>query len=320
MKPGRIVIWMFLPVLLLAVGSVLAAPPQAISECGTVITEPGKYRVVNDLACAPGDMAVRILASDVMLDVGGHTISCDTPDRSGLIVGDGWLPEVFSNVRIRNGAVNGCAVGVLIWFADGVRVTNMSFSNNWESGVTLVEAQNNVIKNNEFEGAIWGIASWAGTGNWYDHNTARYSWVGIDLYAETDSRIMCNSVDQTIFGLGFNPLGDTAASTGNLVRGNYVTNSGVGIALIGVGEPPDVVLEPMAADNLVHANVALNNWYVDVTEAFYSYTLDDFFLLPDAECLNMWKNNMVGTQFGPENCIGTPVVLEEVCAMEENGD
>ncbi len=314
----------FLPILLLVAGSVLAGPkhkaPKNVTECGTIIAGPGKYKVVNDLACDPGEMGIKILASDVKLDLRGHTISCDTPERSGVIVGDFGDPEVFSNVRISNGTVSGCGVGVLLIFTDGARITKMSLIENAESGITLVEAENNVIKKNLIEGgfvSFWAINSFAGGGNWFGHNTVRHTLAGIDLYAETDSRITCNAANENFYAFGLNPLGPTPSS-GNLVRGNQFTNGALGMGLIGVGEPPDVLEEPMSTDNLVHANVAIGNRLFDVTESIYSYTLDDFFLLPDAECHNMWKNNMFGTQYGPENCIGPPVVLEDVCATEDD--
>jgi len=305
-----------LPILLLVAGTVMAGPPQIISECGTIITDPGKYKVVNNLACVPGEMGIKILASDVMLDLRGHTISCETPERSGVIVGDDGDPEVFSNVRISNGTVSGCGVGVLLFFTDGARITKMSLIENAESGITLVEAENNVIRKNLFEGGFWAINSFVGGGNWFGHNTVRHTFVGIDLYAETDSRITCNTANENFYAFGLNPFG-SMPSYGNLVRGNQFTNGTLGMGLIGVGEPPDDLEEPMSTDNLVHANVATGNW-LDVTESIYSYTLDDFFLLPNAECHNLWKNNMFGSQYGPENCIGPAVVLEDVCATEDD--
>lgn len=320
MKFHRNYIWTFLPALVLAAGTVLAGPPQPISECGTQITEPGKYLVVNDLTCGPSEGGITILASNVMLNLGGHTLTCDLSGipYSGVVVGDNLDPKVFSKVRISNGAVTGCGVGVLLWFTDGARVTKMLLSGNEESGVTLVKAKNNVIKKNTFEGGFWAIYSWAGTGNSYDHNTVRHTFVGIDLYAETDSHITCNAANENYYTFGLNPSGPMPSS-GNLVRGNQFTNGVLGLGLVGFGTPPDNLEEPIPTDNLVHANIVLGN-VLDITESIYFWADDTNFLLPDAECNNMWKNNMFATQFGPEGCIGTPVVLEDVCAMDEDDD
>ena len=310
--------WIFLPALILAATTTLAGPPQAVSECDSYITEPGKYWLVNDLYCDPGVRPVKILASDVMFDLAGHSINCAVGDRSGIVVGDDMVPEVFSNVRIRNGSINGCAVGALLWFTDGARVTNMSFSGNSESGVTLVEAQNNIIQNNQFEGDFWAISSYAGTGNRYSHNAVRYSVIGIEMYGETDSRITCNSVDQGYFSLTLGPSGPMPSS-GNLVRGNLVTGSYLGIVMAGIGTPEDGLFQPQSTDNLIHANIAMGNWW-DMAEVIYDPFADDVFVEPGAACQNTWKNNQFYWSLGPPDCFGVPVDLDEVCAMGGDDD
>jgi len=310
--------WISLPLMLLVAGSLLAAPKTKaqmdVTECDTYVTEPGKYKVVNDLACEPGEMAIQILASDVKLNLGGHTISCETPERSGVIVGDRLIPEIFSNVHIRNGTVTGCGVGVLLWFTDGARVTKMSLNDNAESGVTLIEAENNVIRNNSFVGGFWAISSYEGIGNSFGHNKIRYSTLGIDLIGENDSRITCNAVDQGYYSLSLEPLGATA-STGNVVRGNRVTDNFLGIGMFGYGTPEDGVFQPMSADNLIHRNIATGNW-LDMVEAIYNPDTDGLFVPPGAECQNMWKHNQFDTELGPPDCIGTPVEIKKVCAPE----
>lgn len=310
--------WLSLPLLFLVAGSVLAGhkqeAPMDVTECETVITQTGEYTVVNDLVCVPGEMAIQILASDVKLDLKRHTISCGSFERSGVIVGDSNNPEIFSNVHISNGTVTGCGVGVLLWFTDGTRVTKMLLRDNGESGVTLIEAENNVIRNNSFEGGFWAINSYESSGNSFHHNTIRYSTLGIDLYAEIDSRITCNAIDKGYYSLSLGPLGATA-STGNVVRGNRVTDNFLGIGMFGIGTPEDGIFQPMSADNLIHRNMATGNW-LDMVEAIYNPDTDGLFVPPGAECQNMWKRNRFDTELGPPDCIGTPVEIKEVCAPE----
>lgn len=310
--------WALFPAFFLLTGSLLAAAPVAISDCDTTITEPGKYSLVNDLYCEPGVRPIKILASDVMLNLRRHSINCAAGDRSGVVVGDDEDPEVFSNVRISNGSINGCAVGVLLWFTDGARLMKMSFSNSTESGVTLVEAQNNVIKNNQFEGDFWAINSYEGTGNQFSHNTVRYSIIGIDLYGEVDSRITCNAVDQGYYTVSLGPSGPLPSS-GNLVRGNLVTDSFLGIAMFGYGTPDGGLIAPQSVDNLIHANIATGNWW-DLAEILYNPNTEGLFVEPGAECSNTWKNNQFDWQLAPPDCIGSPVVLDEVCAFAEDED
>ena len=311
--------WASVPAMLLATASVLAGPPKAISDCDYSIKKPGKYRLVDDLYCDSGVRPVQILASDVTLDLRGHSINCAAGDRSGVVVGDEDSAEVFSNVRISNGAVNGCAVGVLLWFTDGARVSKMSFSDSAESGVTLVVAKNSVIRKNRFDGGdLWAISSYVGTGNQYSHNAVQYSLIGIDLYGETDSRINCNTVDQGAYTLSLGPYGQLPSS-GNLVRGNRVTGSYLGIAMVGYGTPGDGVTAPQSVDNLIHANIATGNWW-DMAEVLYDEGTEGLFVEPGAECSNTWKNNQFTWELGPPDCIGTPVDLDEVCALEEDDD
>lgn len=316
MKSRGNYLWMSLPALMLVAVTALAGPPQAVSECDTFINAPGKYMVVNDLNCAPGVRGIKILASNVMLDLGGHSITCGSGERSGVVVGDDLEPEIFRNVRISNGSVNGCGVGVLLWFTDGARISKMSFNGNLESAVTLIEAENNVIKNNEFDGDFWAINSYEGTGNRYSHNTVRHSIVGIDLYAETDSRITCNTVDQGFYTLTLGPLGSMPSSA-NLVRGNLVTDSFWGIAMVGYGTPEGGLIAPQSTDNLIHANIATGNWW-DMIEAIYNPFEDDLFIEPGAVCKNTWKNNQFDWPLGPPECIGTPLDLNDVCALDDD--
>jgi len=307
-------LWISVPALMLVAATALAGPPQEVSECDTYITEPGKYKLINDLYCDAGVRPVKILASDVTLDLGGHRINCAVGDRSGVVVGDDMIPEVFGNVRISNGSINGCAVGVLLWFTDGARITKISFSDSAESGVTLVEARNNVVRNNQFDGDFWAISSYAGTGNQYSHNKVSSSFIGIDMYGETDSRFTCNTVDQGIYTLTLGPLG-SLPSSGNLVRGNLITGSFLGIAMIGYGIPNGELIAPQSTDNLIHANIATGNWW-DMAEVLYNEETDELFLDPNAVCANTWKNNQFTEQFGPPDCIGTPIELDEVCGLK----
>ncbi|MGD8681895.1 MAG: right-handed parallel beta-helix repeat-containing protein [Lysobacterales bacterium] len=322
--------WTTLPILLLVTGTSIAAPnradpeygdPNYVTGCGTVITEPGKYMVVNDLACGPSEGGIRILASDVSLNLGGFALSCDLSGNpySGVVVGDDMNPEVYGNIRISNGTVTGCGVGVLIWFADGVRVTKMSLIDNPESAVTVVEAMNIVVKHNAIEGGAWAINSYESSGNSFDHNTIHYSAYGIDMYGETDSRVMCNTVDQGFYTLSLGPYGSTPSS-GNLIRGNRVTNSYLGIGLFGGGTPEDGLIFPQSMDNLVHANISQGNWLADVVEVLYDVNTYDIFLDPGVSCMNTWKNNQFDWSVGPPGCIGEPVDLDEICAMEEDDD
>ena len=68
------------------------------------ITAPGAYEVTQDLTCAGA--AITITASDVDLNLGGHTLS-------GNDQGDGVSVQGQANVSIHDGTVQGFVNGVV---------------------------------------------------------------------------------------------------------------------------------------------------------------------------------------------------------------
>ena len=310
MKMNRNHIWLLLPVLILAAGSVFAKQHN-ITECGTEIDQPGKYRLMNDLLDCPAPKAgVLIGASDVTLDLRGHTISCEQIVSMQAGVDVLW----FENVRIRNGTVTGCDGGVVLFYSDNARVTKMSMSGN-SSAIVLVGASNSLIKNNQFAGNIdTAIVSWWGISNLYSHNTMNSEFEGISLIGETDSSVTCNMANQTGFGIS---LGTD--STGNVLRGNQANDNISGIMLWGFGafEDPDNI-GPVPEDNLIRNNIALGNSWVDVSEVVYNDVTKHLFVHPDDTCRNIWMKNQFDMEMGPSNCIGLPVELDEddVCALD----
>jgi len=305
-------LWLSLPALLLAAGSVLAGP-RLITECGAVITRPGNYKLLNDLSCPPNTQGINIEASNVTLDLRGHTIACDAfgdAKVGAVIIGSETDPQI-KNVRVSHGAVTGCDDGILLWGTQNVKVQNMSFHSNVESAVTLLAAEDTIVMHNEFVGDYWSIRSYWGSGNRFNHNSIIYSVVGMDFYAETGSQVTCNDVEKTAYSISFGPL-EQDASMGNVVRGNRVNDNYLGIALFGYGTP-DELMGPQSSDNLVRGNIATGNDFADLAEVIY----DDFyeiFIQPGAVCQNYWERNQFGTQLGPQECISEPVVLNDVCA------
>jgi len=322
MKMNRNHIWLLLPVLMLAAGSVFAKQHD-VTECGTEIDQPGKYRLMNDMSCAPDVSGVWITAPDVTLDLRGHTISCDASGDelvAAVIIGGDVDPpsQMFlENVRVRNGTASGCDDGILLWFSVGAKVSKMNLENNIDGGITLVVATNSEIKHNRFITHGIGIGSWwGGSGNLIKGNYISYVGSAIDLNQETDSNIKCNIVEQSFFGISAGPY-----STGNTLQGNLVIDGFSGIMLYGVEHlpvpPDDPEIAPVASGNLVKHNVALGN-FMDMSEIVYVLATGDVYVDPGDTCQNSWMNNQFGFEMGPSNCIGLPVELDEddVCALD----
>ena len=342
-----------LPILLLVAGTVLADPkkagpkhgaPKVVTECGQVLTEPGNYKLANDLLDCPGT-GIEITGSDIKLNLKGHEISCaDNNLEVGGVIVSGAEEAMVRNVMIKNGHVSNCKDGIVLIYTEDSKVMNIAstgntfwwawiedednpaggyWAANYGTGITLWRSRNNVIMHNHTYGnASDGIGSWESSGNLFKHNTSTdngdgWSGSGINLLDEHDSRIMCNRTHGNSDGILL-----WNASSGNLLRGNLATgNQNSGIGTIGYyWENPDDAEEyyyyAMPSDNTIRSNIVENNPWVDVFEAYWDFG-DNLLPNPDGICRNTWQKNQFGTYIGVPGCIGIPVELEEedVCAL-----
>jgi len=100
-------------VLLLLTG--IAANAGLISKVPVVITKPGKYTLMKNLSTSANanpesNAAISIRASNVQLDLGGHSLIANpaaTMVEFGILVGPG-----VKQVKIHNGRVTGFGLGV----------------------------------------------------------------------------------------------------------------------------------------------------------------------------------------------------------------
>ena len=347
MKTSRNHIWLLLPVLILAAGSVFAKQHN-VTECGTFLTEPGKYKLVNDLLDCPGPVdGIVILGSDITLDLKGHEITCAGDTFIGGVVVVGTPEAVVRNVTVKNGHVSNCFDGIVILMTEDSKITKISSTGNhmWKedygTGITMWMTSNIVIRenylfDNEGHGIVsWisrnnvfmknhifgnggaGIMSWLGDGNLFKHNTSADNVDGFGIWAniETNSRFLCNRTYSNDIGIGIGP-----DSSGNLVRGNYASgNLWGGITVTGLKEDGELLGE-FPAGNTVRSNIAEENGYFDLSEIFHDVVTGENSLHPDGTCFNTWEKNQFGTQFAPDGCIGFPVELDDddVCALDDD--
>jgi parallel beta-helix repeat protein len=334
-----------LPILLLVAGSALADPKKAgpnhgasknVTECGTVLTEPGNYKLVNDLLdCSNG--GVWIAGSDITLNLKGHEISCvdaggDLPTAASGVYAEDPSGAMLRNATIKNGYTSNCHDGIVLANTEDSKVMNITSTGNtqWEpvpgvfvygTGITLWMSRNNVIMHNHTYGnATDGIGSWQSSGNLFKHNTSTANgdgWIGagIALDGETDSRIMCNRIHGNADGILVQGGG-----SGNLLRGNLITgnqNSGIGMMEY-IWEEEYVA---MPSGNTVRSNIVENNPWKDLFEAYWDFG-DNVLPNPDGICRNTWEKNQFQTEHGPVGCFGIPVELDEkdVCALHDDHD
>ena len=347
MKVHQKYFWITLPVLLLAAGSVLAesnkagpnhGAPKNVTECGTVLTEPGNYKLANDLLDCPGN-GVEIVGSDIVLNLKGYEISCAENDLEVAGIAIYSLSQaMITNVTVKNGHVSNCRDGIVVIQTEDSKVMNMTSTGNtqWErepgvwvygTGITLWLSRNNVImQNHTYGNATEGIGSWESSGNLFKHNTSTGNgngWVGagISLVDEDNSRILCNRTHGNADGIMIQ-----SSSSGNLLRGNLVSgNQNTGIGMMGYyWQDPDSLQEyyyGMPSGNTIRSNIVESNPWIDLFEGYFDW-VSELLLNPDGICRNTWEKNQFGTEIGLPGCIGVPVVLdvEDVCALDDDHD
>jgi hypothetical protein len=125
-----------------------------ITNC-TVITEPGEYRLTQDIVDFPGFggltqdivdfsdvVCINIKSNDVILDCQGHLIDGVVPNEYSYGVGiyiDGYADHtVYSNITIKNCVLGDWyAYGIYSYYTSNVRILNCSFNGNPDYGLAL---------------------------------------------------------------------------------------------------------------------------------------------------------------------------------------
>ena len=131
----------------LATAPALAANP--VTACGDVLSEPGNYGLTGDLLACPGN-AIVISASNVSLNLKGHSITCGNADWFGV-----WVLGV-SDVQVKNGTITGCGIGVEFDGTTESKITHLTLNGNG-LGIHLSGASNNEITANHMTENITGI-------------------------------------------------------------------------------------------------------------------------------------------------------------------
>jgi parallel beta-helix repeat protein len=219
--------------------SILAVQPAAaateINACPFVIVAPGQYRVANDLVLLGAGACITIQASDVHLNMAGHTMtgptSCNVPSvplSFGIVVG------AVSNVHINNGTVGGgFTEGIRLNATTDSRVNGMLVTQNCLFGIRLVNAMHNSFHAITVELTMnppqhcAGYRLDASNGNVITSNKivrngeAAFDDTGIELFGSNSNTIQSTEVSDNIAD-GIQLL---ANSDSNVVRSNTVTNN-----------------------------------------------------------------------------------------------
>lgn len=237
-----------------------ADPTVQITQCGTVISQPGHYILANDLSCFDQD-GVDIVSDHVDLMLNNHQIANVFADffANGISVGVG-VPSGNSHVHI-------IGPGTITGFNEGVNFEQVSFS-----------SVNDVTSTGNFFGFVVNGGFAAGcnqscpsTKNDFQGNTSTFNdQHGFTMNGANDNTFRDNNASNNVNGFGF--LLFTAA--GNDVRDNTADANGGG----GIGTSAGT-----GTDNDITGDTAQNNGIVDLQDNN-----------PNCDS-NTWKHNTFGS-------------------------
>lgn len=294
-----------------------------ITECGTVIYEPGHYRLVNDLiGCdvpdlfgRPIEYGVGIASDDVVLDFDGHVISCLRGGAQDFLTFGIFTEPLKARIQIRDGAVTSCNLGIEINQNDGSSINNMTLAGNGV-GIELLAGSDVEVKRNSIIGSsgdgivaipfFFGEYLGPGSGHRIHKNLIVESvFGGFFAIGIEDSIISCNRADRNQDGIFLLTVGP-GIPLRNMVHSN-VTNDNVASGIAAIGRAFDgFVFDPIPADNVFKRNTALNNPQADFFEVVFDFADGQFKPDPNGLCPNTWKQNTYGAAISAEGCIGPP--------------
>lgn len=123
------------------------------SNCGFIITKD--LTLTADLHCSTySGPAITICASNITLDIGGHTIFRDAGEGSR----EGILAENVDGITIKNGTIEGFNIAVTLGRSSNSKVENVTVKNLIEddpdiaiTGILIGESRNVVVQDCQFE-------------------------------------------------------------------------------------------------------------------------------------------------------------------------
>jgi len=257
MKAGNRVFLGLLMLVQFVVGFPAEARPKV--NCGDIITED--TTLDQDLVCPPGTgWAIIIGASNITLDLGGHTISGHTP-------GVGVLATSREGLVIRNGAIEGFQDGVFLIESDWATVEKLAIRNLVTSdpgqlvrGVAIDGSHHVVVRDMLFEFLV--VAHKEGV-DAYASNVAvsdievrgggagvGFSFAGTcDPLGAPNSGTVTNSRFSDIYIAGLY----VACGSDIRIEGNNISTApGVGVGIQAEAPFPDAVTGLTIASNSIH--------------------------------------------------------------------
>jgi parallel beta-helix repeat protein len=279
--------------------------PTPVTACGQVLDAAGEYVLIADLDCTgtPGNYSgIAITGSDVVLHLGGHTLSssdCDLArEISGIFVAGG-----ITGVKIHGGVVVGFNDGVVLSSSIS-RVSGMTVKNSCVSGI-LVQGEKNRVETSVVTGSGQdGIALSPASDSVIRSNyCAGNRRAGVGLSDSAHDNTIADNVLNDNGGAGEGHGVAVFNGTNNVVRDNDASYNDIGIRISSAVNPTgDPQLGNKVVSNTVSGNTHTGIW-IEAAGAPSIVRLNSVLGSGDADMLddsaacdgNIWKKNVFVT-------------------------
>ena len=199
---------------------------HAAVSCGQTITT--SITLDHDLHC-PASHGINIGASNVVLDLGGHTITGPAPGSGSTLRGVGVLSN-RTGVTVRNGAIRGFDQGVDVHpGANNTTLTGLTLDRNGLGiRINTGASANRVIGNTIVNTTQFSAIQMGGNGHLVENNT---------MSNGNGAGVFLSGNDNVVRGNRINEMGQNAVSIGAFPTnpGPFVNNQVIGNQISGSG-------------------------------------------------------------------------------------
>ncbi|WP_158057908.1 right-handed parallel beta-helix repeat-containing protein [Halorussus halophilus] len=248
------------------------ASPQQIDSC-TTITESGRYVLTGDIVNSTAETCIRIEASDVVFDGGGHVVDGNWSVLRNRTVGDENITEEYLNdseipATTPNPTTNRWAYhGVFVTGSSNVTVTAVT-TTDWVYGVAVAGTSDGLVTGVTTEQTVTGVGLYRTTGIRATENQLTNNSVGIVLDGLDGGSATVNSIveskldgiallDSTGVTVSNNTVNRTQRYDGiylrnssrNVITRNTVSNSVLSGITVADNSNGNTVAENLASEN-----------------------------------------------------------------------
>lgn len=232
----------------LAAATTLLPRPASAAECGTVLAQ--STALDSDITCGPGQVALIVAASNITVDLKGHTI---TGPYTGMLETGGigvLVAAPFTGVQIRNGTIRGFGIGVRLDQTSGNTVRTLTLLQHVR-GVDVANANANLIEKNRIANSALDAVRLGGisSGNVVVQNTLSANVFGLGAADDSSANTLAQN---TVTGGGAWGIAVFTTGAGNVVSRNTVTGTAVDGIVVSATSVGTLVTQNGASGNGRH--------------------------------------------------------------------